>query len=187
MKKTFFIPFVLLLFFVVTTQAQKFKTNTGRAKLSASNYKAIQAENNDVKVALDLSNGKLVASMNIQGFNFKQGLMRTHFNKDMNSAEYPTAKFVGTVSGYSKLKKSGKYTLNASGKLTIRGVSKTKTLKLSLTVTNGTISGVTTFPINPAEFEYGAKEGGKAYDTRKSFKSKKPNASVRMEVNLKKE
>lgn len=185
MKKLFLISFTLF-FFAFAVQAQKYKTNTGKATLSTSNYNNIKAENNNVKVALDLSTGKMVASMNIQGFKFKAGLMKTHFNKDMNSAKYPTAKFVGKVSSYSKLKKDGKYTLSAKGKLTVRGVSRDKTLKLILTVSNGKISGISTFSIVPEEFKYGAKEGGKAYDTRKSFKKKKPDVSVKIKVDLKK-
>lgn len=186
MKRLSLITFVLL-FFVFTTQAQKFKTNTGKATLKSSNYAEIKGTNKSVKAALDLSNGKLVVSMDIQGFQFDKGAMRKHFNTDMNSAKYPNSKFVGTVSGYSKLKKNGKYTLNASGKLTMRGITKDKTFKLTLTVVDGKISGVSTFPVNPAEFKYGAKKGGAAYATRKPFQSKAPATSVKVELNLKKQ
>lgn len=185
MKKLSLISFVLL-FFVLTTQAQKFKTNTGKATFTSSNYTEIKGENGAVKAALDLSTGKLVVSMNIQGFQFDKGAMRKHFNTDMNSAKYPSAKFVGTVSGYSKLKKSGTYTLNTTGTLTMRGVSKKKTFKLNLTVSNGKISGQSTFPVNPADFKYGAKGSGAAYATRKPFQSKAPKTSVTIKLDLKK-
>lgn len=188
MKRLSLFLFVFTLF-VYTTKAQTFATNTGKASVTSATYNNIKASNNAVKAKLYLSGekaGKIVVSMDIQGFQFKSGTMRQHFNKDMNSAKYPSAKFVGTITGYSKLKKSGTYTLKTTGKLTMRGVTKTKTFTLSLTVKNGEIVGNTSFPVALADFKYGAKEGGKTYDTRGGFKKKDPKPTVKINLTLKK-
>ncbi len=77
----------------------------------------------------------------IKSFTFKSSLMQEHFNENyMESDKYPDARFSGKVNENIDWKKDGSYSVTVSGKLTVHGVEKDRTIPGTITVKNGNIS-----------------------------------------------
>ena len=73
---------------------------------------------------LNLSNSEFAFSVPIKEFQFRKSLMKEHFNeKYMESEKYPRATFAGKMSGFDA-GVSSQQSINASGKLTIHGVTR---------------------------------------------------------------
>jgi len=76
--------------------------------------------------------------------------MQEHFNENyMESDKYPSSTFVGKITnlGDVPLNKDGSYPVKVEGKLTIHGVTKDITVKGSLDVKGGVITGNSVFYI----------------------------------------
>lgn len=90
----------------------------------------------------------------IKSFTFKSSLMQEHFNENyMESDKFPDARFSGKVSENIDWKKDGTYNVTVTGKLTVHGVEKDRTIPGTITIKNGNIS------IN-AKFDIVCKEHG---------------------------
>lgn len=90
----------------------------------------------------------------IKSFTFKSSLMQEHFNENyMESDKFPDARFVGKVNENIDWKKDGTYPVTVTGKLTVHGVDKDRTVPGTITVKNGVIS------IN-AKFDIACKDHG---------------------------
>jgi polyisoprenoid-binding protein YceI len=77
--------------------------------------------------------------------------MKDHFNDEdyMDSKKYPTAEFKGKITDISVIDftKKGTYNVQIEGALTIHGVTKTMSTPASITVNEGQINGIATFPV----------------------------------------
>jgi polyisoprenoid-binding protein YceI len=78
--------------------------------------------------------------------------MQEHFNENyMESDKYVDARFSGKVNENIDWKKDGVYNVTVSGKLTVHGVDKDRTIPGTITVKNGIISILTKFDISCKE------------------------------------
>jgi len=77
----------------------------------------------------------------IKSFEFKSSLMQEHFNENyMETEKYPDARFVGKVNEAIDWKKDGVYNVTVTGKLTVHGEAKDRTIDGVITIKNGVIS-----------------------------------------------
>ncbi len=77
----------------------------------------------------------------IKSFEFKSSLMQEHFNENyMESDKFPDAKFVGKVNEAIDWNKDGVYNVTVTGKLTVHGEAKDRTVNGVITIKNGIIS-----------------------------------------------
>lgn len=84
----------------------------------------ITAKNQKVTSIFDVVGGEVAYLMNVKDFEFVNKLMQTHFNeKYMESDKFPKSSFKGTITGF-KYNAGGTQPVNATGKLTIHGVTR---------------------------------------------------------------
>lgn len=88
----------------------------------------------------------------IKSFIFKSSLMQEHFNENyMESDKFPDARFSGKVNENIDWKKDGSYNVTVTGKLTVHGVDKDRTIAGNVTIKNGVISISSKFDITCKE------------------------------------
>ncbi len=176
MKRLFKITLAILFagVFSVNSNAQENKiTKTAHIKFY-SEKGGISANNYAVVSKLNAATGEMIFSAPIQGFEFPNATMQKHFNQEgvMNSQAFPKAKFVGKITNLSEidLTKDGDYSVNVTGKLTIKGTTNDVTTKGKISVKAGKIVATSTFTID--RFIYGVT-------------SKKKSVSQNIELTIK--
>ncbi|MCF8284729.1 MAG: YceI family protein [Sphingobacteriales bacterium] len=88
----------------------------------------------------------------IKSFTFKSSLMQEHFNENyMESDKFTDARFSGKVNEDIDWKKDGVNNVTVTGKLTIHGVDKDRTIPGVITVKNGVISISSKFDVTCKE------------------------------------
>jgi polyisoprenoid-binding protein YceI len=113
----------------------------------------IDAVNNSVMAVIDGTKKNIAFSLLMKQFDFPKKLMQTHFNENyVESDKFPKATFSGTYTENADLTKDGDYSLNVNGKLTIHGVTRQVQIPATLTVKAGTVTGITTFKLNPTDY-----------------------------------
>ena len=96
--------------------------------------------------------GELNFSVLISTLHFEKAFMQQHFNSDyMESDKYPRAIFKGKIQEHIDITKEGTYTVNATGELTVHGVTQKRTIQGSVTVKNGIISMASEFMVKCAD------------------------------------
>jgi hypothetical protein len=154
------IPAVLLLIASCSlpAAAQKFFTRNGIVKFDATapnSPETIKAINKSGTCVLDKSSGALEMAVLVKGFLFERALMQEHFNENyMESSKYPKAVFTGKLDNPAAVDtgKDGTYKVNASGTLTMHGVSKAVTVPVTFTVKGGKPSASVSFSIALADY-----------------------------------
>lgn len=115
---------------------------------SSAPLEDIQASTNTGTSVYNASTGDLAFSVNIRSFKFPKSLMQEHFNENyMESDKYPRATFKGKVNEKVDVSKNGTYPVTATGDLTVHGVTQTRTIPGTLTVSNGTLSMASEFMV----------------------------------------
>ena len=100
----------------------------------------IAAINKSSKPIFNAANGEVAIKITIKGFEFDKKLMEEHFNeKYMESDKYPYATFGGKVNEKIDYKKDGTNKVTVTGKLTMHGVEKERTVDGTVTVKGGEI------------------------------------------------
>lgn len=129
--------------------AQLFSTSAGNTRFSASTpLENIEAENKKSQVILNTANGELAVRMNMRDFVFPNKLMQEHFNENyMESEKYPTATFSGKIEKAPDYTKDGDYDVSATGKFTVHGVTKERTIKGKLKIEGGKITILSDFEV----------------------------------------
>ena len=113
----------------------------------------VDAVNNNVLAVIDGTKKNIAFSLLMKQFDFPKKLMQTHFNENyVESDKFPKATFSGAYAENADLTKDGDYSLNVNGKLTIHGVTRQVQIPATLTVKAGTITGITTFKLNPTDY-----------------------------------
>lgn len=122
--------------------AQLFSTSGGNTKFSASTpLENIEAENKKSQVILNTANSELAVRMNMRDFVFPNKLMQEHFNENyIESEKYPTATFSGKIDKAPDYTKEGDYDVSATGKFTVHGVTKERTIKGKMKIEGGKIT-----------------------------------------------
>lgn len=123
MKKT--LSVLLLCFFITTSFAQKYGVEKSFVSFySHATIEDITAKNTKASAIFNAATGDIVFSIPIAEFKFAKPLMKEHFNeKYMDTEKFPKSTFQGKVSGYDAAA-TGIQNANATGKLTIHGVTK---------------------------------------------------------------
>lgn len=137
--------------------AQKYLTKNGKISFfSDAPAEKIEAHNNQVNTALDITTGEFVFKVLIKSFEFKNALMQEHFNENyLESGKYPNSTFKGKVTNLSEINftKNGTYKANVEGDLTIHGV--TQKIKQSgfFEVKDGKISANSKFSVALKDYD----------------------------------
>jgi len=139
----------LLCCIITVTHAQLFSTSTGVTSFSGTTpLENIEAENKKCQAILNTATGELAIRMNMNGFVFPNKLMQEHFNENyIESEKYPTATFSGKVTKTLDYTKDGSYDLSATGKFTVHGVTKERTINGKLSIAGGKITITSDFQV----------------------------------------
>jgi polyisoprenoid-binding protein YceI len=126
-----------------------FVTSSGITKFSASTpLENIEAENKKSQAILNTTNGDIAVRMNMRDFVFPNKLMQEHFNENyIESEKFPTATFSGRVTQTLDYAKDGTYELSATGKFTVHGVTKERTISGKLIIAGGKLTLTSDFQV----------------------------------------
>jgi polyisoprenoid-binding protein YceI len=126
-------------------------TRTGKIEFhSGSSIEDIDGTNNEVSSMLNIKTGDMAFTVLVKSFHFKRALMEEHFNENyMESEKFPKASFKGKIVTMPviNMTANGSYTIQTEGELTIHGITKKISVPGKLTVSNGKITGVSSFKI----------------------------------------
>ena len=135
---------------------QRYICKNGHVSFNGSTpLENIEANNHQAASILDASTGELVFTVLIKSFEFKQALMQEHFNENyMESDKFPKATFKGKITNLSSFNftKDGTFNVDATGDLTIHGVTKPITIKGVIVVKNGDVSANSKFIVKPVDY-----------------------------------
>ncbi|QRR04246.1 YceI family protein [Dyadobacter sandarakinus] len=126
----------------VKAQGGMFATNAGVTRFSSETpLENINAENKKSQAILNTSSNELAIRMNMRDFVFPNKLMQEHFNENyIESEKYPVATFSGKVDKAPDYTKDGTYDVTATGKFTVHGVTKERSIAGKVKVEGGKIS-----------------------------------------------
>lgn len=160
MKNILTTAFIALL--ALSMNAQDLISNTGSVTFNAPKEKGVTATSQSLTSKINLETKEIVFSVPIQAFKFASSRMQGHFNQEgvMNSAEYPKAKFKGTIITDADLSIDGTYAVTVEGEMTIRGASNTFTSEGEVIVKDGKVEVRSSFVINAFEFGIDSKDFG---------------------------
>jgi len=120
---------------------------------SSTPVEDISAKSNTGQSALNLTSKEIAVKATIKDFVFPKSLMQEHFNENyMESEKYPSATFKGKINEEIDLTKPNTYNVTATGKLSIHGVEKDKTIKGVIKVDGNKIFLDTEFEVLLEEF-----------------------------------
>ena len=130
-----------------------FSTSTGNTRFSSETpLENINAENKKSQAILNTSTNEIAIRMNMKDFVFPNKLMQEHFNENyIESDKYPTGTFSGKVDNAPDYAKDGQYDVSATGKFTIHGVSKERTIKGKMKIEGGKITIQSDFEVPLAD------------------------------------
>ncbi|MCE6990553.1 YceI family protein [Dyadobacter sp. CY323] len=126
-----------------------FSTSSGVTTFSSvTPLENVFAENKKSQAILNTATGEIAIRMNMREFNFPNKLMQEHFNENyIESAKYPTATFSGKVDKAPDYAKDGEYDVSATGKFTVHGVTKVRTIPGKMRIEGGKISISSAFEV----------------------------------------
>jgi len=97
---------------------------------SPTSMENISALNKVTKPLLNIATNDLQIKIIISAFEFPKPLMKEHFNENYAESEkFPNAFFKGKINEKIDWTKDGEYKVTATGKLTIHGVEKDRTIE----------------------------------------------------------
>jgi hypothetical protein len=148
--------FVLLGVYQLSS-AQKYISKTGHIWFySHTPMEEIEGHNRQVASILDPATGDIIFSLLQKSFEFKVKLLEEHYNENyLESDKYPKATFKGKITNLDKIdfKKDGIYTAEATGDLTLHGVTKTVTNTGTIEVKNGVVTAKSKYMIIPQDYK----------------------------------
>ena len=156
MKKI--ILFIALFATSITLFAQKKTTTSATVSFDATTPKDAlpKAENKTVIGSINTQTGEVAFEAAVNNFSFSNPSMQEHFNGErwMNSTQFPKFTFTGKIANINKVKfaKNGSYKVTVIGDLTIKGVTKKKTISGTIKVTDGKIKISSNFNIKLADY-----------------------------------
>ena len=158
MKKVV-LAFLLFTGTVLTGNAQKFFTKTGRIDFNAtapSSPEKIEAVNRTVTCVMDAASGNIQFAVLIKGFTFERALMQEHFNENyLESDKFPKAEFKGLIANNASVNytKDGIYPVTVKGKLTVHGETKDAEASGKLQVQGGKITATAGFTVLLSDYK----------------------------------
>lgn len=154
MYKKLFLIFLCALLCGLSSYSQLLLSRTGTISFhSHTLLEDIDAENKNVFAAIDAGKKTLAFSCLMKQFVFPRKLMQQHFNESyVESDKFPKATFSGSYSGNVDWEKNGSYPVTVKGRMTIHGVTRDIEVPAKLDIQNGTVTGTTTFKLNPTDY-----------------------------------
>lgn len=148
----FLVPFS---FFGGTLLAQIYMAKTCEISFSAPTpVEDIAAINSVSKPLLNTATGDLQMKIVMTAFIFEKPLMQEHFNENyVESEKFPFAFFKGKVDQKVDYSKDGEYKVTATGKLTIHGVEKNRTIEGVINVKGKEIKLSSSFKVTFADHD----------------------------------
>lgn len=145
--------------------AQKiYSTKTGKISFfSSAPLEDIEAKTSEVESKF-ASNGQIVFTLLMKGFEFENQLMEDHFNEEyLESSKYPKADFKGNITNISEinLSKDGAYPVKVKGNLTIHGVTKEVASDGTIEVKGSKMTAKSKFNISLKDYNVGGALIGK--------------------------
>ena len=178
MKKTkqILIGLMILITFSAFSQDTKLVSTKSHIKFySHTAVEDIEANNHASVSTIKPSNGEVVVSVPMQGFEFEKAMMQKHFNNDkfLNTKEFPKAKLKGKITNLEEVDftTNGSYQANVEGEFTIKGITKDVSEKATIVVNGELIEVISKFNITLAD--YGV-----------SFVKGKPSTNIAKEVEV---
>ncbi len=122
--------------------AQLFSTATGNISFfSKTPVEDIDAHSKTGLGVMNIEKLEMAFKVANPSFEFHNKLMQEHFNeKYMESEKYPFSQFSGKINEAVDLTKDGEYKVTVTGKLTIHGVEKGRTISGVIVVKDGQIN-----------------------------------------------
>ncbi len=155
-KPAFLFILLMILFSAMQSSAQKYITKNGKISFySDAPTEKIEAHNNQVNSALDISTGDFVFKVLMKSFQFEKALMQEHFNENyVESDKFPNAIFKGKITNLDQIDwaSEGKYTAEIEGELTIHGVTQKISETGNFEVNKNVINGYAVFYIFVADY-----------------------------------
>jgi hypothetical protein len=153
MKKLFLLAIATA--FYSNTFAQIYWAKTCEISFfSPTSMENIDAVNKTTKPLLNIITGDLQIKIVMSGFDFPKPLMKEHFNENYAESEkFPNAFFKGKINEKVDWTKDGEYKVSATGKLTIHGVEKDRTIEGTATVKGQEITLSSSFKITFADHD----------------------------------
>jgi polyisoprenoid-binding protein YceI len=154
--KTLKLTIAILILAATTTYGQRYITKTGHIWFhSEAPLETIEAHNNQVNSALDLTTGAFVFKVLMKSFIFEKALMQEHFNENyVESDKFPNATFQGKVTNIDDIdfQKEGSYDAEISGELTIHGITNKVDANGTFDVHPDMIAGTSKFTLLIADY-----------------------------------
>ena len=129
---------LLILTLLGQAQDKYFTKNAKIDFLSIAPLEDIEGKNKTATAILDSKIGSLQFSVLMHGFEFHKALMQEHFNENyVESDKFPKAEFKGIILNNAEInyRKTGTYTANVKGTMTLHGITKdletTATIKVN--------------------------------------------------------
>ncbi len=155
--KTIFLLALLTTGILTGRSQDQFYTRNGHVDFfSHAPLEDIQANNEQVALFLNTTNGELSAAMLMKSFRFEKALMQQHFNENyVESDKFPRAEFEGQIAGFTELDLAGgkPREVTAKGKITIHGVTRELTVTGTIAKVGGNYEIDAVFILKPADFE----------------------------------
>ncbi len=144
----------LLLIKCTSGSCQLYSTADGEIGFHSHTFlEDVDAVNKKVSAVIDPERKNIAFSLKMKNFEFKKKLMQEHFNENYaESDKYPGSTFNGSFTGNLNKDKEGVYPVTVKGNLKIHGVTKVVEAPGTFTVKNGSIIGVASFKLNPADY-----------------------------------
>jgi polyisoprenoid-binding protein YceI len=146
--------FLVLVCFGFSARSQKYTLEKSLVIFfSDATIEDIRAENIRASSIFNISTGEVVFSVPISDFEFEKELMKEHFNeKYLETEKFPRAIFQGKFLNV-KSDQIGEQVVNASGKLTIHGVTKAVNFPGTLDITPNQIIARSKFMIRLEDYK----------------------------------
>jgi polyisoprenoid-binding protein YceI len=150
---------------VSTVHAQKiYSTKTGKITFfSKAPLEDIQAKNSEVESKLAPTNGQVVFTLLMKGFQFENQLMEDHFNEHyLESSKFPKSEFKGMITNIIDINfaKDGTYPAKVKGSLTIHGVTKEVETDGTIDVKAGKVVARSKFNVRLKDYNIGGTHIG---------------------------
>ena len=134
---------ISLAFIVIKANAQEVFQSKA---MNVSFFSSTAMEDIDAKTAnatsvISTAKNDILFMIQVKSFIFKSSLMQEHFNENyLESDKFPDAKFIGKINENIDWKKDGTYNVTVSGKLTMHGVNKDRSIPGTITIKGSTVT-----------------------------------------------
>jgi polyisoprenoid-binding protein YceI len=159
MKKILILALTVFALSTVNVYAQKLTTKDAYIYFNPNKdqtKKDYEAATKQGTAVLNTATGEVALLVAVKTFRFNNALLEEHFNENyLHTTKFPNAKYSGKLSGYeaSMLDKDGTYNLTSSGQVTLHGVTKPFSGKVTMAVEGKSVTFTSNFGIKGEDFD----------------------------------